>query len=312
MSKPKQTNSNSDTNTEKSMIGANVTLELTIDKETAAQAYHKALSKLAQKVKTSGFRQGKVPAKIAEEILGTEKITQEALQKVVPPIYQEAVKKEKKSPLTQPEFKVITAQKGEEWKVEASIAEYPEIILKGYEKIVRQAIKDAASHDAQHHDASSQEDQSGKEKQPQQEPTEEQRREHILNHIYQGLITQIKPTIPELLVKEEVRSDLENIHRRLQQANLTFDDLLKQRQMTFEQLSSELATQALGRLQLTFILDSLAKELKLTVEDQEIEAAIAKTEDKKLQKQQKSDQYYQNWLRQTLLRKKLTDHLLSL
>jgi FKBP-type peptidyl-prolyl cis-trans isomerase (trigger factor) len=316
MANQKKSNPTPDTNSEQSLIAPNTKLVITISQETAQKAYQKALNKLAKKVKSAGFRQGKVPAKLAEEILGENKVLDEALQQVVPDAYQKAIEQEKKSPLTNPEFQPLSIKKGEAWQLEAHIAEYPEINIKDYRKITQQAKKEAQQphdHGQKTSDAKDSKDtKDAKKGEAKKELTTEEEKEHTLHHIYQALTTKIKPAVAELLVKEEVRSDLNSLNQRLQQMKLTFDDFLKQRQMTFEQLSSELAAQAVGRLQLTFILDSIAKAEKMSVEDAEIMAEIDKTEDKKLQKQQKSDPYYQNWLRQTLMRKKLVDHLLGL
>ena len=72
--------------------------------------------------------------------------------------------------------------------------------------------------------------------------------------------------------------------------------------MAPEQLSNELAAGALGRLQLTFILQAVVKKAKLEVKDQEIKKQIKEKTDPKLF----------DYLRESLMRQKIADHLLSL
>ncbi|MCB9801193.1 MAG: hypothetical protein H6773_03355 [Pseudomonadales bacterium] len=314
----KATKKASDKKTEatKPLIAPNTVLTLVVDKKTAAEAYKKTLAKLSKDLKTSGFRKGKVPADVAEKMLGEDRIIQDALELCVPDAYRALIEKEKKQPLTYPEFNPVSLNKGEDWTLEVHIAERPEISLKGYETVAKKALKKAkdelkkqekelaahvkeAEKSGEHHDHA-------------HEITDQQRREHKLQVIYKDLIEHIKPEIPELLVKEETRYDLENLSYRLKEMNIKFEDFLKHRGMTFEQLSSELAAGALGRLQATFIISAIAEAAKIKIEQKDVDEVIEQTADKKLQKQQKADPRYQSMLVETLLRQRVADHLLAL
>ncbi len=298
------------------LIIPNTILTLIIPKEQATKAYKKSLAKLSVGVKTAGFRKGKVPTQVAEELLGSEKIIEEALQQVVPDLYQRLIESEKKHPLTYPEFKPVSLNKEEDWKLEVHIAEKPEIKLGNYTKTVKDAKKKAAAElEKQQVEMKKHVEEAIKNGEKHDHPheiTEPQKREHVLQTIYQELITTVKPQIAELLVKEETRYDLDNIARRLQQLNITFEKFLEGRKMTFDQLSTELAAGALARLQATFIISAVAEEQKLTVTNKEIEAVIEKTTDEKLKSQQMADPRYQSMLTETLLRQKVADYLLSL
>ncbi len=301
---------------DKPLIIPNTILTLTIPKSEAEAAYKKSLAKLSPTLKAAGFRKGKVPTNVAEEMLGSEKIIEEALQLVVPDLYRKLMETEKKQPLTYPEFKPLSLVKGEDWKLEVHIAEKPEIKLGSYSKIVQAAKKKAATElETQEKELKKHVQEAIKNGEKHDHPhevTEPQKREHTLQVIYQELIGSIKPQIAELLVKEETRYDLDNIAHRLQQLNISFEKFLESRKMTFDQLSTELAAGALARLQATFVISAIAEEQKLTVTAKDIDAVIAKTTDEKLREQQKSDPRYQSMLTETLLRQKVADYLLSL
>ena len=301
---------------EKPLIAPNTVLTLTIDKETAAEAYKTTLKKNAKDLKTSGFRKGKVPADVAEKMLGEDRIIQDALELCVPDAYRALIEKEKKQPLTYPEFNPISLKKGEDWTIEVHIAEKPVISVKGYKKVTKDALKQAETElKKQEKDMAAHVKEAEKKGEKHDHPheiTDQQKREHRLQVIYKALIEHIKPEIPELLVKEETRYDLENVSQRLKQMNIKFEDFLKHRNMTFEQLSTELAAGALGRLQATFIISTLAEEEKITVSQKDVDEVIEKTADKKLQEQQKADPRYQSMLIETLLRQRVAEHLLSL
>lgn len=319
MTETTQTKKNTKKATEKSekaLIGPNTILTLTIDKKVAAEAYRKTLNKLSKDLKTSGFRKGKVPTDVAEQMLGEDRIIQDALEICVPDAYRALLEKENKQPLTYPEFNPISLKKNEDWTLEVHIAEKPTINTKGYKDVAKKALKKAETELktqekelAKHVEEA---EKAGEKHDHPHEITDQQRREHKLQVIYKDLIEHIKPEIPELLVKEETRYDLENLSYRLKQMNIKFEDFLKHRGMTFEQLSTELAAGALGRLQATFIISALAEEQKITIEQKDVDAVIEQTADKKLQEQQKGDPRYQSMLIETLLRQRVADHLLNL
>ena len=304
-----------ETTTEKPLISANTVITLTIPAKEAESAYNKALTKLAKKISVAGFRKGKVPAIVAEENIKPETIIEESLQIVIPALYTKELQKSGHKPLTYPEFNPISLEKGKDWVVEAYIAVRPEIDLKGYEKIVTKAQKDAqkelekqVAEMKKHVEESKGEEHAHSHA----EPTEQERKDYVTQFIYRELVQNVKPQIQELLVKEETRYDLENLAKQLKQFNIPFEKFLEQRKMTFEQLSNELAAGALARLQIAFIIDEIAKTAKLTVEKSDLDAAFAKVTDKNLKKQQETDPQYLEMMGQTILRQKVADHLHNL
>lgn len=304
-----------ETTTEKPLISANTVITLTIPAKEAQSAYAKALTKLAKKISVAGFRKGKVPAIVAEENIKPETIIEESLQIVIPALYTKELQKSGLKPLTYPEFNPISLEKGKDWVVEAYIAVRPEINLKGYEKIVSKAQKDAqkelekqVAEMKKHVEESKGEEHAHSHA----EPTEQERKDYVTQFIYRELVQNVKPQIQELLVKEETRYDLENLAKQLKQFNIPFEKFLEQRKMTFEQLSNELAAGALARLQIAFIIDEVAKTAKLTVEKSDLDAAFAKVTDENLKKQQETDPQYLEMMSQTILRQKVAEHLLNL
>ncbi len=301
--------------TEKPLISANTVITLTIPAKVAEAAYSKALTKLAKKVSVAGFRKGKVPAKVAEENLKPEAVIEESLQIVIPALYTEELKKSELKPLTYPEFNPISLEKGKDWVVEAYIAVRPDINLNGYEKVAVKAQKDAQkelekqmAEMEKHVEESKGEEHSHSHA----EPTEQEKKDYIVQFIYRELVQTIKPQIQELLVKEETRYDLQNLAKQLKQFNIPFEKFLEQRKMTFEQLSNELAAGALARLQIAFVIDEIAKTAKLSVEKTDLDAAFAKVTDENLKKQQETDPQYLEMMSQTILRQKVAEHLLNL
>lgn len=327
MTQTKKTKPKKDSAQEKQIpIAPNTILTITIPADEAAKAYDKVLNKLKNKVVVAGFRKGQAPTKLAEEKIGAAEIIDQALQMLVPDKYSEAIKAEKKEPLAHPEFKPLKLDKGGDWVLEAHIAESPQIELKGYVAVIKAAKKEAAAHLAEQakerreaakkaakQDSGSKDGKEDKSApQVAAEPTEEQTKDHELHHIYQGLIEKHGPAIPELLIKEEVRYDLDQLARRLESMNFSIETFLQQRGMTFEQLSSQLAVEAIGRLQLTFILNAIAQKEGIEVDEKDVDEQINKIEDEKIRGEQMKSEQYRALVRQTLKRQKVVDFLIKL
>ncbi|MBP9819682.1 hypothetical protein KBC79_03010 [Candidatus Woesebacteria bacterium] len=295
--------------TEKPLIIDNTVISLKIDVDTANRSYQEALKHMAAKLKAPGFRQGKVPTDVAENLLKPTDIIQHALEHVVPEVYEKTVKEEKKEPLTHPEFKIITAEKGLAWEIEAHIAEAPTIDLKNYQKIVAQAKQTAEESEKKTSKQTKSADDTSKSEVPEQ--TAEQKEQVLLQHIYQTLLTELRPQIAELLVKEEIRSDFAHLRRQLDQMKISLEKFLELRKISIDDLTNQLAAEALGKLQLSFLIAAIAREAKLTVEQSDLDESLAKISDPELKKQQQ-DPMYRQILAQTILRRKVKDHLLSL
>ncbi|MFH1959417.1 MAG: trigger factor family protein [Patescibacteria group bacterium] len=124
---------------ESSVVIDNTKLQLILAWEEVKQEYDKILKKSAKNIKAQGFRQGKIPLKIAEEKLGRNRIINQVLETLVPQKYQDLIKKEKKKPLTSPEVKPISINWGQDWELEIQIAEKPLIKLSNYQKSIKKA-----------------------------------------------------------------------------------------------------------------------------------------------------------------------------
>jgi FKBP-type peptidyl-prolyl cis-trans isomerase (trigger factor) len=333
-----KTDTSTDKASEKPLIAENTKVSIKIDAATATEGYQKALRRLSAKLKHPGFRLGKVPPKIAEEVLGQDRIIDSALDKLLPVAYQEAIVAAKKQPLTQPSIKAVSLEVGKEWELEAEIAERPELNIAGYEKIANAAHKEAqADLEKQVKEAreaheknlkelaaaakTAKSDKTEKKSEasptpvpaepaPFKEPTEEQRRDFLVQRVYQALVKELKPAIPELLVREEVRYDLDELQNQLQPLNLSIQEYMQRRGMDEQQLSNELAARALGRLQITLLLQEIAKTAKLEVTPAAIDAAIEETKNPEMIAQKENGQY-RNLVEQTLLRKAVSEHLLG-
>ena len=67
-----------------------------------------AYKELARKTDIPGFRKGKAPRSVVERYLGHESILEEALKKLVPQAYEQALKEQEIEPFAQPDLNIIS------------------------------------------------------------------------------------------------------------------------------------------------------------------------------------------------------------
>ena len=112
--------------------GSLVQLDIEVDDERLQGAMTKAVGRISQQVRIPGFRPGKAPRNVVERHVGSGAILQEALDKLVPDIYQEAVEAEDIDVIDQPEIELTST---EPLIVRATVPVRPTVDLGDYQSI---------------------------------------------------------------------------------------------------------------------------------------------------------------------------------
>jgi len=288
------------------VIAANTIIKIVIAKDVVKSTYQKVLIKLAKTTATPGFRKGKAPLEIAEDVIGRSKLIEKTFNEVVAHEYYHAVVDQKKQPITQPEFDPISLEMDKDWEVEAHFAERPEIKLGDFTKTVKAALKTAEAELAEH----LKQDHPDHDHKP--EALEAETKEVKLRQIFKSLVETIRPAIPEMLLRQETRFELDDLIKNLEQLKLKIEDYIAKRQITTQELSNELAATALGKLQLEFILGAIAKEQKVTVSAAESDKVLNDIKDEATRTKIKADSETMRQLEVSLIRQKVVDYLLNL
>jgi len=301
---------------EDSLIAPNTILTIIIPQEEANAAYKKARNKMSGKVKSDGFRKGKTPPRLAESMVGPESIMQQALEMLVPERYTAEVKKQNVKPVTQPEFSVKEIGIDKDWVIEAHVAEKPVVDAKNYVSVAKSGKKKGeVEAKKQVEDIKKKQAEAKKEGKQvtdfKDEDYEAYQKDIVLQHIYQELVVQIKPKVAELLVKEETKHDLQQLAQQLKNHNVSIEDYLKQQGVTFDQLSQQLTTTALGKLQLLFVTDAIATEANIEITEKDIDESFDKVQNDPTLQQYRNHSYYRGLIKQTILKEKVAKLLLK-
>lgn len=109
-----------------------IKLEVEVAAAEVDTALARAYRKVVKKLNLPGFRKGKVPRRILETRFGPEILHEEALEELVPPAYQEALKEAEIDPIDQPDFELIQIEEGKPLLFNAVVEVLPEVELGPY------------------------------------------------------------------------------------------------------------------------------------------------------------------------------------
>lgn len=83
-----------------------VLIEIEVDPERLERAMNQAYRRVVNRARIPGFRPGKAPRVMVERFLGRDALLHEALDRLVPEVYEEAIKQEGIEPIDQPDLEM--------------------------------------------------------------------------------------------------------------------------------------------------------------------------------------------------------------
>ncbi len=304
----------------KQNLSEDPSVEFEIAWEQVEPVYKKVIGRTAKQVKQKGFRPGKVPAHLAEEIIDQNYLIQTVLRELAPPAYAEAVKEKKLTSVSEPELMVKKADKNEAWLLVAFLPQKPEIKLPDYKKILTEskakAVKKLEAEQKQAKEEFENKQKTEAEKSEFKGLTPEQIKAQATDLALVELLKAVKPKVSQILTKRTAQKEFEKLTEQLQQYQVSLDDYLKNTGMTMEVISQQLMLNAMQNLQMEFMLDALLEAETITVNEVELKEKIAellpdvKTEEDK--QKQLSEPSVKQYVELIAKRKKLADWLLDL
>lgn len=118
-----------------------VKLEIEIPAKQAVDSYNKAVKMISEHVDIPGFRKGKAPRNMVEQQVGTERIKYEALEDLLPKIFNDIIVENKLDIISQPYVESYTFEIGEDLKVVAKAELRPEVKLGKYKNLSVEATE---------------------------------------------------------------------------------------------------------------------------------------------------------------------------
>lgn len=108
---------------------------LEIDAEHANVEYNKACKRLGQRLNIPGFRRGKAPRQVIEKAVGTDRIKQEVIDRILPHAFADAISEHQLDAITPPQIENYVFEIGQPLTVKASVELRPEVTLPDLSKL---------------------------------------------------------------------------------------------------------------------------------------------------------------------------------
>lgn len=122
------------TNFEKTSVNEGI-LTFEIPVEDIKEGLDKAFKRVQKNITVPGFRKGKVPRQVFNNVYGESALYEEVLNSTLPKAYESAVKEAELDVVTQPEIDVKSMEKGKPWVLTAKVTLKPEVKLGEYKNL---------------------------------------------------------------------------------------------------------------------------------------------------------------------------------
>lgn len=110
-------------------------LTFSVDQTLIEKGLKQAFDKVKKNLNVPGFRKGKVSRQVFNRMYGEEALYEDALNAVLPEVYEAAVKEAGIDPVSQPKIDVESMNKGEDWVITAEVTVKPEVKLGEYKNL---------------------------------------------------------------------------------------------------------------------------------------------------------------------------------
>lgn len=112
-----------------------VLLKVEVPFDELGTAMEKAYRDITKKIKIPGFRQGKAPRTVVDQMVGKEAVKQEALNELIPKFYPQAIDVAGIEPVAMPQIEVVQFDDNEPFIFKARVEVKPEVKLGSYAKL---------------------------------------------------------------------------------------------------------------------------------------------------------------------------------
>src|SRR3989344_4173918 len=275
-----------------------IEVKIVVPASVVEAARKAAVDELIKNVEVAGFRKGAAPRNVAEQKLNKEQVKQEVLRKLVSDEYVAAVKALNLKPIINPRVHIEAFEEGTNLEFSAETCEEPKVDLRNYKEAVKRlqpAPSQAPTQPAQN-TGSLQQGQAAslrgaQPSQPQPQPNPRDAQNLKLDQILNAILNIAQIQIPKILVEQEADRLLSQLLDELKRLGVSLDQYLASRQKTTESLRAEYEDRAQKDLKLEFILRRIADDEKITVEQADIQKALAQIKDENERKQLSQNPY---------------------
>lgn len=269
-----------------------IELTMTVPWSEIEKTYQLVVADMVKDAEMPGFRKGKAPSKLVEDNLDKTKVYEEAIRRIVPQVYSDAITEQKLTPILMPQIELKEAQEGKDWIVAARTCEAPKVNVGDYKKAITEAKANKSK----------------KIVVPGKEDANEDTKPN-LDDVLGALINVTEIKLPVILVEHETNHQLSQLIDQTKKLGLTVEQYLASTGKTSESIRADYAQQTQRTLTLEFALEAVAVKENVKVEDADIAKLLATAKSDEERKSLEKEQYYLTTL---VKRQKTVDLLMAL
>ncbi|MCL4360190.1 hypothetical protein M1555_02955 [Patescibacteria group bacterium] len=273
-----------------------IELTITIPWANIEKTYEEVVNRAVENAEVTGFRKGKAPRNLVEPKLDKTKLYEEALQNIIPDVYNQAVTDAKIKPIINPKIELKEATEKKDWILRILTCERPALSMGDYKK----AVSDLKSGNAKKLWVP------GKDEKPEEK---NKPAKPSLDEVLTAILSVVTVTIPSLLLDHEVNRLLSDLIDQTKKLGLTVDQYLSSTGRTADTVRKEYGEQARRTLTVEFALEDIADKEGILVSDDDIDTVIKSAKTDAERDALKKQRYY---IASVLRRQKTLDFLSAL
>ncbi len=112
--------------------GSTAVLEIEVPEDRVTEAVAQGIVQVSRKARIPGFRPGRAPRAVVERYVGRDAVYEEALERLLPEAYREAVRQSGIRPISRPQFEDARIEEGKPLRLVARVEVEPEVRLGPY------------------------------------------------------------------------------------------------------------------------------------------------------------------------------------
>src|SRR5699024_7144591 len=110
-------------------------VKFTIDREVVEKGLNKTFNQVKGSLQIPGFRKGRVPRKLFNQMYGEESLYEDTLNDIFPTDYANVLEEVEEEVVGQPSIKDISWEPGKDWELEVEVSLKPEVKLGQYKDL---------------------------------------------------------------------------------------------------------------------------------------------------------------------------------
>lgn len=262
-------------------------LLIEVEAKRVEDRFQEILKDFQRGVTLPGFREGKAPFDLIEKKF-TKEAEEEVLKSLIPEAYHQSVVTHKLSPVTLPSIADIKLERRKSLTFSAEFERTPEFSLKNYKGIKIQKIPSEVSRELAAH---------------QRTESYEKMRENL----FMKLLSLASFSIPDGLVEKQKERLIEQARRQYEKSGLSSEQFEQQK----DNREREVAEKARNQVKLYFILQRIADQEDVEIDEIELEQKLTALSVQSKQSIEEVRRVFEEDLRESMREAKTVEFLLA-